>query len=288
MDNYATHKTEAAGSPNARAGMSTTPRRPPCGQVERFFGLLTEKQLRRGVHQSTADLERATINDNPKPFRRTGGRNSDSTVLPANAGNRPGSGHKCTNFGIRTLVQLFPSRRYQRSGLLSPVVDAETFVPCHFLSASHPAGTPRVAPSACRQVREDHSEDQLWNENKYPVVPGSARQIRRGLGYGPNAGDRLRSWSGQAIREAPEERCGTLAEAVSRPAIRRREERGTAVARNDVVCVRLGLCANALGQRLAATKFGLAGQGARYGRCPSGARGRVAGDDWNGRRERQR
>ena len=103
MDNYATHKTEAAGSPNARAGMSTTPRRPPRGQVERFFGLLTEKQLRRGVHQSTADLERATVNDNPKPFRWTGGRNSDSTVLPANAGNRPGSGYKCTNFGIRTL-----------------------------------------------------------------------------------------------------------------------------------------------------------------------------------------
>ena len=118
--------------------------------------------------------------------------------------------------------------------------------------------------------------------------PGSARQIRRGLGYGPNAGDRVLSWSGQAIREAPEERYGTLAEAVSRPAIRRREERGTAVARNNVVRVRLGLCANALGQRLAATKFGLAGQGARYGRCLSGARGRVAGDDWNGRRERQR
>ena len=106
MDNYATHKTEAAGSPNARAGMSTTPRRPPRGQVERFFGLLTEKQLRRGVHQSTADLERATVNDNPKPFRWTGGRNSDSTVLPANAGNRPGSGHKCTNFRIRTLDTL--------------------------------------------------------------------------------------------------------------------------------------------------------------------------------------
>ena len=106
MDNYATHKTEAAGSPNARAGMSTTPRRPPRGQVERFFGLLTEKQLRRGVHQSTADLDQATVNDNPKPFRWTGGRNFDSTVLPANAGNRPGSGHKCTNFGIRTLGKL--------------------------------------------------------------------------------------------------------------------------------------------------------------------------------------
>ena len=44
-------------------------------QVERFFGLLTEKQLRRSVHRSTADLKRAIhsyiVNDNPKPFRRT-------------------------------------------------------------------------------------------------------------------------------------------------------------------------------------------------------------------------
>ena len=67
MDNYATRKTEAAGSPSVRAGMSTTPRRPPRGQVERFFGLLTEKQLRRGVHRSTADLERAFIRCKRRP-----------------------------------------------------------------------------------------------------------------------------------------------------------------------------------------------------------------------------
>ena len=42
--------------------------------VERWFALLTEKQLRRGVHRSTRDLE-ATIdrfltvyNEAPKPF----------------------------------------------------------------------------------------------------------------------------------------------------------------------------------------------------------------------------
>ncbi len=46
-------------------------------QVERFFALLTEKQIRRGVHRSTAQLEadiRAFIdahNANPKPFRWT-------------------------------------------------------------------------------------------------------------------------------------------------------------------------------------------------------------------------
>jgi hypothetical protein len=43
-------------------------------QVERFFANLTEKQIRRGVHRSTAELEAAistyieTVNVDPKPF----------------------------------------------------------------------------------------------------------------------------------------------------------------------------------------------------------------------------
>ena len=42
--------------------------------MERWFGLLTEKQLRRGVHQSRAELETAiyryldVTNEDPKPF----------------------------------------------------------------------------------------------------------------------------------------------------------------------------------------------------------------------------
>ena len=59
--------------------MSTSP---PTGaswinQVERFFALVTEKQIRRGVHRSTQQLEsdiRAFIdahNADPKPFRWT-------------------------------------------------------------------------------------------------------------------------------------------------------------------------------------------------------------------------
>ena len=42
--------------------------------VERWFGLLTEKQLRRGVHQSSAELEAAiyryldATNEDPKPL----------------------------------------------------------------------------------------------------------------------------------------------------------------------------------------------------------------------------
>lgn len=46
-------------------------------QVERFFADLTERQIRRGVHRSTRELERAireyinTVNDQSKPFRWT-------------------------------------------------------------------------------------------------------------------------------------------------------------------------------------------------------------------------
>jgi hypothetical protein len=44
-------------------------------QIERFFALLTEQQLRRGVHRSVDDLEAAIStflghhNADPKPFR---------------------------------------------------------------------------------------------------------------------------------------------------------------------------------------------------------------------------
>ena len=44
-------------------------------RVERFFGLPAQRQIRRGVHRSVAEPERAilhyidTVNDNPRPFR---------------------------------------------------------------------------------------------------------------------------------------------------------------------------------------------------------------------------
>jgi transposase len=43
-------------------------------QVERWFATLTERQIRRGTHRSTVELEQAirdhlaTNNPNPKPF----------------------------------------------------------------------------------------------------------------------------------------------------------------------------------------------------------------------------
>jgi hypothetical protein len=81
MDNYATHKTKPI-----RDWLAKRPRWhvhfTPTGafwvnQVERFFALLTEKQIRRGVHRSTAHLEadiQAFIdahNADLKPFRWT-------------------------------------------------------------------------------------------------------------------------------------------------------------------------------------------------------------------------
>ncbi len=81
MDNYATHKT-----PAIRAWLAKRPHwhghLTPTGaswinQVERFFADLTAKQIRRGVHRSTAELEAAikayiaTTNADPKPFRWT-------------------------------------------------------------------------------------------------------------------------------------------------------------------------------------------------------------------------
>jgi transposase len=79
MDNYATHKT-----PAIRAWLARRPHwqvhLTPTGaswinQVERFFADLTSRQIRRGVHRSTADLEAAiesyiaATNADPKPFR---------------------------------------------------------------------------------------------------------------------------------------------------------------------------------------------------------------------------
>ena len=76
MDNYAARKTEANWfvkrprwhvhyAPSSASWIN---------QLERFFGLLTEKRLRRGVRRSTADRERGihsyAVNDDPKPFRR--------------------------------------------------------------------------------------------------------------------------------------------------------------------------------------------------------------------------
>ena len=81
MDNYATHKTPAirkwlAKRPHWHVHFTPTGAS-WLNQVERLFALLTEKQLRRGVHRSTRELEQAIqdyidrVNEDPKPFQWT-------------------------------------------------------------------------------------------------------------------------------------------------------------------------------------------------------------------------
>lgn len=81
MDNYATHKTPLIRNWLARRPrwhVHLTPTSSSwLNQAERFFALLTEKQIRRGIHRSVAALHDAIIsfiqqhNANPKPFRWT-------------------------------------------------------------------------------------------------------------------------------------------------------------------------------------------------------------------------
>jgi transposase/transposase-like protein len=79
MDNASSHKTKLirdwfAKRPNWHAHFTPTSAS-WINQVERFFGLLTDDQIRRGTHRSVRELEAAiasyiqTRNDDPKPFR---------------------------------------------------------------------------------------------------------------------------------------------------------------------------------------------------------------------------
>ena len=81
MDNASSHKTKLirdwfARRPNWHRHFTPTSAS-WLNQVERFFALLTERQIKRGAHRSTADLEAAieryieTHNRDPRPFRWT-------------------------------------------------------------------------------------------------------------------------------------------------------------------------------------------------------------------------
>jgi transposase len=78
LDNYSTHKTPLIQRwlvRHPRFHLHFTPTSASwINLVERWFALLTEKQIRRGVHRSTSELEAAIMkyisltNKNPKPF----------------------------------------------------------------------------------------------------------------------------------------------------------------------------------------------------------------------------
>ena len=102
-DNYATHKTPAIQkwlATHPRFHLHFTPTSSSwLNQVERWFGLLTDKQLRRGVHKSVRALEKdirdwiKTWNGNPRPFTWT--RTADEILerLATYLERIPGAGH---------------------------------------------------------------------------------------------------------------------------------------------------------------------------------------------------
>lgn len=81
LDNYGTHKTPSIHRwllKHPRFTLHFTPTSASwINMVERWFGKLTDKQIRRGVHRSTAELEAAIMdylevtNEHPKPFAWT-------------------------------------------------------------------------------------------------------------------------------------------------------------------------------------------------------------------------
>jgi transposase len=81
MDNYATHKTQLIRdwlAKRPRWHVHLTPTSSSwINQVERFFALLTDKKIRRGVHRDVTELQADITafidqhNLDPKPFRWT-------------------------------------------------------------------------------------------------------------------------------------------------------------------------------------------------------------------------
>ena len=89
------------GWPGTRASMSIS-RRPGSSwmnQAERWFGMLTDKLIRRGVHTSVQALENdikawiATWNDNPRPFTWTKTADEILNSLPGYLA-KVGAGHR--------------------------------------------------------------------------------------------------------------------------------------------------------------------------------------------------
>jgi transposase len=102
-DNLSTHKTPAIArwlETHPRFHLHFTPTSSSwLNQVERWFGLLTDKQLRRGVHKSLPALEKdirawvKTWNENPRPFTWTKTADQIFERLNAYLQRIPGAGH---------------------------------------------------------------------------------------------------------------------------------------------------------------------------------------------------
>lgn len=112
LDNYATHNTDAVlrwRMKHPRFQFHFTPTYSSwLNQVERWFALLTQRQIKRGVHRSTYTLEQAirkfidAHNDDPRPFVWTKSaddilaslqRFCEHTIAQKNMQRIPDSGH---------------------------------------------------------------------------------------------------------------------------------------------------------------------------------------------------
>jgi transposase len=102
-DNLSTHKTPAITKwiqAHPRFHLHFTPTSSSwLNQVERWFGLLTDKQLRRGVHKTLQALEKdirnwlTQWNDNPRPFTWTKTADEIFERLNSYLQRIPGAGH---------------------------------------------------------------------------------------------------------------------------------------------------------------------------------------------------
>jgi transposase len=119
IDNYATHKAPLIRNWLARRlrwHVHLTPTSSSwLNQVERFFALLTERQLRRGIHRSVVALKTTITtfidqhNADPKPFRWT--KSADDILASACTTFRSKPNFNATNFWFRTLAGIVFSRR---------------------------------------------------------------------------------------------------------------------------------------------------------------------------------
>jgi transposase len=102
-DNLSTHKTPAIATwlaAHPRFHLHFTPTSSSwLNQVERWFGLLTDKQLRRGTHKSVQALEKdirdwiSTWNEHPRPFVWTKTADEILERLNSYLQRIPGAGH---------------------------------------------------------------------------------------------------------------------------------------------------------------------------------------------------
>ena len=173
MDNYGTHKTKAirdwfAKRPRWQAHFTPTSAS-WLNQVERWFGLLTDKQIRRGVHRSTKELERTildyidTTNQNPKPFKWT---KSADDILAA-----------IQRFCLRTIETA--EQQAKIMGLRNRDTSALTLYQTRTLSAPEPLSTGRLTS---RTIGDGTALDGLDRHTRDARRKRDRRSRRRAAG----------------------------------------------------------------------------------------------------------